>query len=458
MTMARALPSVAAMRRAIAANSVAVMVTTLALSNLVRIGSNLVLTRLLAPEAFGVVGVILTINYILTMLTDMGLNPYIVRSGEAHDRRVLDTVWTIRLLRSAALATVMFLLAGVLAEAFKKPELELPIRVASFVFLVEGLKTMRPALAIRARRVSYVFVVEFGQSLVTVLVTIAAAAILRTYWGLIVGLYAGAFAGVAASYLLYQGAPPRFFVDKEASAAVWRFSRVVAVSSAITIVLNQADKVFIGRAMDLQNFGLYMLAANLTNAAMHLVATYTARIVFPTYAETHRTAPETLPTVFYRARWRMTTALAFAFGGAIGAGPLVIRILFDDRYLGAGVYVSLLLLAPLFALVSRPAEQWSFAVGKVRRLLVANVVRLGWIAATAPLAYLQFGILGLVAAFATAEAAAAVYWWFYLVRERVFDLREEGLPAAAALVGAAIGYALYRLSESLIASGALPAF
>jgi len=64
-------------------------------TNLVRIISTMILTRLLAPEVFGVVGVILSILYTLQMLTDFGLQAYVVRHPQADDQRFLDSVYTI---------------------------------------------------------------------------------------------------------------------------------------------------------------------------------------------------------------------------------------------------------------------------------------------------------------------------------------------------------------------------
>ncbi|MEX0644218.1 MAG: oligosaccharide flippase family protein [Parvularculaceae bacterium] len=450
--------TIAGARKAIATNSTPVLVATIAATNILRIVGNLVLTRLLAPEAFGIVGVLSSVTVILQMATDMGYHAYIVRSREAGDRRFLDVIWTIRLARAAILTIVMFAGAGALAAAFAKPELETPIMAAAFLFLFEGARSLNPIVAERARRVSYVTIIEFAAFLLQMAITIAAAFVLKSFWAIIVGMYAGAAIATVFSYTLYPGGFHALTWDRRVGAELWRFARVVVLSSAITLVLSQADKIFIGRTLSLEEFGLYMLAVNLTAAALGLIRTYVIRVLFPLFAETARDAADKLAKTYYASRRRMTLVLAFLLGGGVGGGQLIVKILFDERYLGAGVFVSLLCLAPLFSLMTLPAEQLLIVLGRIRSALEANIARFAWIIVAAPLGLHFYGVVGMVAAFALIEFAAAIYWQARLRRTGYFDWREEAAPLAVALVGAFIGYGASRLADYLIATGALPAF
>lgn len=458
MTAARPFLTIAGLRRSVAANSVPVLVATFTAQNVLRIASNLVLTRLLAPEAFGVVGVVSSISFVLQLLTDAGFRAFVVRSRKADERRFRNVIWTMRLIRSAFLTLTMFVFAGALAGAFDKPELETPVRAASFLFFLEGLRSLHPISAERARRISYITVIEFAAFLLQMATTITAAFIIPSFWALIIGLYAGAIANAVFSYALFPGGFHRIAFDRSISRELWGFARFVIASSMITVVLNQADKIFIGRSLSLQEFGLYMLATNLAAAALGLVRAYASRILLPLFAETARNAVENLNRVYYAARRRMTAILAFFIGGGVGGGHLAVRILFDERYLDAGLYVSLLLLAPLFTLITLPAEQLMIVKGRLHATLEANIVRLVWVFAAAPLGLHFFGVIGLVSAFALMEAATALYWWPRLAHAGVLDAREELIALAAASAGAVLGFAADRLANYLIASGMLPAF
>lgn len=458
MSAAGAFPSIATMRRLVATNAVPVLIGVLVATNILRLASNLVLTRLLAPEAFGVAGAVAATSVILTMLTDIGYGAFIVRSRRDIDKKFLDVIWTIRLARSVVLAGAMYFLAGPLAMAFDKPELTAPIAATALLFLVEGARSLHPVVAERQRRISYAMIVEFGVILLTTAATIVAALVLKSYWALIAGMYAGSVFGAAASYLLYPGGAHALSFDRKIARELWMFARVVAVSSVITLILGQADKIFIGRTLSLETFGLYMLAVAVVGAAQRLVQAYVGKVFFPYLAEIGRTAPQTLAAAFYDGRRRMTLFLAFLIGGLVGGGQLAIRILLDDRYLGAGIFASLLALGPLFALVTGPSEQLLIVMGRIRTALEANATRLAWITVAAPLGLHLAGTLGLVGAFALIEAAGAVYWWLRLKSVGVLKVRAEAAPFAAALLGGLIGYGFYALSEHLIRTGAIPAF
>jgi len=445
-------------RSAMARSGLAVLIGSLAATNILRIGNNLILTRLLAPEAFGIVGVITSISVILTLVTDLGFNVFIVRSPKWQDVRFLNVIWTIRLIRSAALTAVMFVGAGLFSTAFNKPELTAPIMATSFLFLLEGLRSLSPLTALRERRVSFISMFEFAVFIIQMVVTIAVALVIKSFWAIIIGMYAGGIAHAVLSYTLFPGYSHRIAFDREIGRELWAFARVVIVSSVITIIIGQADKIFIGRALSLDLLGLYMLAVNLTTSALQLVATYVHRVLLPEYSHAAEQSVATLRSIYYRARWRLTLALAFLLGGGIGGGHLIVRILFDERYLGAGVFVSLLCLAPLFSLVTKPAEQALISLGKVRSALEANVVRLAWIVIAAPLGYHFFGVVGMVAAFALIEAAAALYWWVRLRIAGLFDLNGELAPMALAVLGAAIGLAADKGVDWLIAQNFIPNF
>ena len=77
-------------------------------------------------------------------------------------------------------------------------------------------------------------------------------------------------------------------------------------------------------------------------------------------------------------------------------------------------------------------------MGKVKNNLVANIIRLSWVLATAPVAYYFFGNVGLVVAFATIEWPAMLFYWRELAREGMFSATEEAGYIAVAVAGAAV--------------------
>src|SRR5579863_7328037 len=78
-------------------------------------GTNLVMTRLLAPDMFGVMAVAYVIMAGLAMFSDLGLRAVVIRSSRGQDPVFLNTAWALQILRglllwaiAAGIALLMF--------------------------------------------------------------------------------------------------------------------------------------------------------------------------------------------------------------------------------------------------------------------------------------------------------------------------------------------------------------
>jgi O-antigen/teichoic acid export membrane protein len=80
--------------------------------NILRLGSNLILTRLLFPEAFGLMALVTVFLTGLKMFSDFGLNASIIRSARGDDPIFLQTAWTVQILRGVMLWLISVMLAG----------------------------------------------------------------------------------------------------------------------------------------------------------------------------------------------------------------------------------------------------------------------------------------------------------------------------------------------------------
>ncbi|HBB84471.1 MAG TPA: polysaccharide biosynthesis protein, partial [Sulfitobacter sp.] len=69
----------------------------------IRLASNLILTRLLFPEAFGLMALIQVVIVGLTLFSDVGIGPSIAQSKRGDDRDFLNTAWTIQAIRGGCL-------------------------------------------------------------------------------------------------------------------------------------------------------------------------------------------------------------------------------------------------------------------------------------------------------------------------------------------------------------------
>ena len=130
------------------------------LSQVLRLGSNLIMTRLLVPEMFGVMAIATMVTVMLTLLSDIGLRQNIVQSRRGDDPAFLDTAWVVQIFRGLMLWLVALGIGAGLYFAgrhgmlpansvYAAPILPLVIAVSAFASVLMGFQSTAIATAHR---------------------------------------------------------------------------------------------------------------------------------------------------------------------------------------------------------------------------------------------------------------------------------------------------------------------
>lgn len=420
-------------------------------NNVLRIVSSMTLTRLLSSEAFGVAGILFSVSLVMQLISDVGLYDFIVRHEEGDDPRFLDEIWTIRLIRSAVLTLAMAALAWPIARFLGKPQLTPVFAAWSLNFVIEGAGSLSFATAVRQRRLWGLTAMELMAAVTQFVVSIGLALWLRSYWALVFAMLAGVVAKTIFSYRFFPHARRRFVIVRARAREVWAFSRFIALSSFLTLLILQSDKLVLARLMPLADYGHYAIAVTLATAPLPVALMYVNRILFPAYTEAMRGGAAALAAIFYvRRRWA-TLGFSVAAGGLIGGAPLLVAILYDHRYAAVAPFLQLVALSAIVALPNNAAQDALVAAKRVRWTLYANVARIAWLAGGGAAAWALHSIVALVAVVGTMEWAATAVFWAGLRRMRILNLVEEGLGFAAAAAGFGIGAVATRVAFAVIA-------
>ncbi|CAN5289722.1 hypothetical protein BH11PSE5_BH11PSE5_10880 [soil metagenome] len=423
----------------LALGGTASIVATAVATNLLRIVSSVTLTRLLDARAFGIVGIVTSVAIILQLVSDIGVLPFVVRHERGDDRKFLDEIWTLRLIRSTALTLIMLALAVPVAHFLEKPEFGLILAVWSLNFVIDGLSSMAFATAIREQTLWRLTLAELAASVAQLAIAILLAVLFRSYWALLIAMLVSAVLKALFSYAFFPNSRRRWSLSRERMREMWAFSRFIAPSSLMTVLILQADKVVLAKLMPLATFGLYAVAATLSAAGPALAISYARRVLYPAYAEAFRTSPDRLREIYYRKR-RLMTLLYMAAMGAVGGGAqLIVAVLYDARYLSVAPYLQLLCVSATLALANTAAEEALIAAGNVRATLFANLTRMIWLVACVTATLLTGRTMLLVAGFGLMEVAAMATLWFSLRRLGLFNFREEILGLMGGGLGAAVG-------------------
>lgn len=403
-----------------------------------RLGGNIVLTRLLDPYAFGIVGVIISVMMVLAMLSDIGVFDFVIRHKKGGEPHFLDVIWTIRLGQGALQALVMLLGAVPIALALEKPELATPIAVTAPLFFLNALCPMTLLLAQREGRVRITCAIELIALAIQIVVNLSLTLLMPDYRALVIGLYANAVARILLTlFLLDGGSKPAW--DEGLAREFLGFSRWIIASTLLTLLITQSDKILFARLFTMADFGIYMLAANLALALQPFGRNYVERYFFPLVSRTWHDTPDRLATIFYAARARLYPLLFAGFGFAIGFAPCLFGLLFDHRYEHGWIYMAVMVLRMALDLDSFANIQTAMAMGRTGPILHGNIIRFILFALLVALLFQPLGPIALPLALALAEIGALIYSIGLMRRAGLFRPRSHALYYIAMIGGALAG-------------------
>ena len=356
----------------------------------IRLASSLLLTRLLTPEAYGIMGIAMAFATMLEWISDIGVTPALVRHERGGERRFLAAAWWMNFLRSAAQALALAAAAWPLAAAYRAPELFIVLLLLAVRPLLYGMRS--PGMPSLRRRLDYrrLFFDELLQTAAGTVVSIVLACWWRDVNAIVVGSLAGAGAAALFSYRLAPGRPFGAW-DSTAARELRGLGNQVFVNTLVMAAWLNLDRL-IGRMMlsDLE-IGLYAVSLNLA-VALEL---FLSRCTDVYYATMARRSPAERENLHARVLQWSVRAVMPALALAAAAAPALFRGLYDARYHAAAATFGLLVVRIIPRILGQIEFQKLMADGSVRASTQAYFVAAIAQIATLPPLIALFGSLGL---------------------------------------------------------------
>lgn len=311
---------------------------------ILRLGANLILTRLLAPEAFGLMALINVFLVGLEMLSDIGVHAAIIHNKRGDDPEFLCTAWTIGVIRGVLLWGVACLIAWPAAVFYNEPRLMLMIPVSGLIVLITGFQTTAMAQHNRHMNLERLTILQLAAQAINLLVMVLLAWQMRSVWALVIGGVAGAIVQVTLAHFLLPGIRHRFTLNRADVGEIVRFGKWLFFATAIGYLAGQAsDKLALGKLVDRETLGIYSMAFMLAQLPSSVVTVLIGRVLYPALAEASRQDCSRFGEKLRRARTAIWPPLMMLILSLGFFGPLTFRLLWDPRYHAAGWMLQLML-------------------------------------------------------------------------------------------------------------------
>lgn len=295
--------------------------------------TNMVLARLLTPDAFGVVATITMIISFAEIFSDAGFNRYIIQHEYKDDSEqtiTLNTAFWTNLSISLLIWGAISIFSEQLAVLVGNPGLGLAIVVACVAIPLQAFSSIQMSLYKRNFDFKTLFGVRAVGLIVPLVVTIPLAYFYRSYWALIIGtVVTNILNAVILTY--FSSWKPRLSYSFKALREMFSYSIWVLLDTILVWLTNYFDIFIIGLLLSQYYLGLYKTAMNVSGQIIALITASLMPVLFSTLSRLQNDLPEFKRTLlkFQKVVSILLVPLGF---GIFAYSDFVTRILLGNQW------------------------------------------------------------------------------------------------------------------------------
>lgn len=245
-----------------------------------KFGISVLLARLLTPEAFGLIGMIVVFTGFASLFADAGFGAALVQREEIEERHLSSVFWL-----QAGLGILLTLgLAGaapLIAQFYGEPLLEVLTMFVAIQFTFESMATVQTALFRRKMDFRKITIVKLVATVTSGGIAITLAVLDYGVWSLVWQTVVNTVADVTAVWILSSWSP-RFIFQWRAIRELASYSTNLLGFNTINYWTRNSDDLLIGRYVGSSGLGIYNRAYDTMMLPIHLIRGVIGEVMFPT--------------------------------------------------------------------------------------------------------------------------------------------------------------------------------
>ena len=415
-----------------------------------RIGSLMVMARLLGPQDFGLVGMVTAFTGVLNLFRDFGLSTATVQRDEVTEEQ-LSTLFWINVVVGAVLAVLAVVMAPLVVRLYHEPRLLGITMILASGFLFNALGVQHSALLQRHLRFTALSVINVAALVVSTIVAMSMAKFGYGYWALVamtVTLPLTTTIGVWIAAAWMPGMPRRGVGIR----SMMRFGGTLTLNGLVVYIAYNMEKVLLGRFWGAEAIGLYGRAYQLINIPTDNLNQSVGEVAFSALSRVQNDPPRFKSYFLKGYSLVLAMTIPITIMCAFFADDLIL-VLLGPKWSSAAVIFRLLAPTILIFAMINPLAWLMFALGLVGRSLRIALV-LAPIVITGYLAGLRYGPKGVAFGYSVVMTLWVIPHIAWCVKDTVVSLRDILVtvrrPLFSGLVGAAVAFGVHYVCVALM--------
>ncbi|WP_213999922.1 lipopolysaccharide biosynthesis protein [Arsukibacterium sp.] len=350
--------------------SVFMLITRLSIKSIGLI-STIFLARLLTPEDFGVVAITVAIYAFIELFGALALGTALIQQ-KTNNLDDYNSAWTFNVLFGVVAAISLTLVAPLVAEFYSDERLRHVLYVMAFVSIVSGIHNIGVVNFRRNLNFRKELQLQLVPKLISFVVTLTLAFILRNYWALVLGVLCNQLVTTVYSFMMHPFRPRICFSSFN---KLFKFSRWLLLNNIVHFINDKVSQLVVGKVLSPAALGFLSLSKEIGQLPTSHMAVPINIATFPVYSRFQDNPIELRKAYLNTAALTASLTIPASIGIALIA-PLLVSVLLGEQWLNMVPLLQLLALANMFFSITSNNSYIYLAAGKPHISFLINFSRL----------------------------------------------------------------------------------
>ncbi|PIR80348.1 MAG: hypothetical protein COU25_00410, partial [Candidatus Levybacteria bacterium CG10_big_fil_rev_8_21_14_0_10_35_13] len=350
-----------------------------------------ILARLLLPSQFGIYGIGLLVLSMLEILTETGINVFLVQQKGNIDRYI-NSAWIISIFRGIAIMFIMVATTPIIIRFFNSPDALSILLLFSIIPFIRGF--INPSIAKLQKELRFDKEFWFRLSVLSLntAIAVAFAYYTRSVTSLAFGLIAAAILEIILSFVI-TSPKPALKLNKNHLFLIFHKGKWITLSGVFSYMYHNVDNIVVAKLLGTTSLGLYEMAYNIAMIPITGISDVISRVTFPVYTlisgDKQRLRKAFIKTmVFISIASVVFGAILFLFTEQL------VMVILGERWIGIVDVLKILIIFGVIRGISGSSSALFLAVKKQKYVTFVTLVSIIGLAVTIIPLVLNFGIYG----------------------------------------------------------------
>ncbi len=306
---------------------------------------SLVLARILAPEAYGTIALVLVFEQILQVFVDSGLGNALIQKKDADDLDFSSVFW-FNVVWCLVLYVIMFFCAPLIAWFYNDESLTSIVRVLCLMVVVSGLKNVQQAYVSRTMQFKRFFWATLGGTLISAVAGIGLALLGFGVWALVAQKLTNLIIDTTVLWFTVKWRPKWMFSFQRLKG-LFSFGWKLLVSSLIDTLYRNLRQLIIGKFYTKEELAFYNQGDQFPKVIVTNINTSIDSVLLPTMSKA-QDDPARVKQMTRRAIKTSTYIMAPLMMGLAFCADTVVRLILTDKWMPCVPFLQIFCITYMF--------------------------------------------------------------------------------------------------------------